>query len=161
MTENEVKPLSGTAEVSPTDAAAKEKALLQSARKKKKADRTPEEQKAFTKYCRETRRISRAKQEARQDVANGKYNSKEEVSKKEAKRILAEERLIRNPRIQECCIELAEIACRTLKLPMNAHVFTHGIQKTLEAIATKKEVESPAIDDTWHAGERVREHELK
>src|SRR5207244_2314237 len=79
---------------------------------------------------------------------------------KEAKRILQEERLIRNPRIVEVCIDLAEVACRLSKIPMNAHVFTHGIQKTLEAIATKKEVEPPAIEDVWHPGERVREHEL-
>ena len=142
------------------EAAVQETALIKSGLKKSVKDRTPDEATAVRKYNREQQRDSRARMEARKDVANSKHSSKEEVSRKEAKRILTEERLIRNPRIVEVCVELAEVACRNLKIPMNAHVFTHGIQKTLEAIATKKEVEPPAIEDVWHPGERIREHEL-
>jgi hypothetical protein len=142
------------------EAAAQETALIRSGLKKSVKDRTPDEATAVRKYNREQQRDSRARTEARKDVGNSKYSSKEEVSKKEAKRILTEERLIRNPRIVEVCVELAEVACRNLKIPMNAHIFTHGVQKTLEAVATKKEVEPPAIEDVWKAGERIREHEL-
>src|SRR5438128_200522 len=80
-------------------------------------------------YRRQNRKSARARVDARQEVANSKYSYKEEVSKKEGKRILQEERFIRNPRIVEVSVELAEVACRNLKIPMNAHVFTHGIQK--------------------------------
>ena len=159
----EVQPFpTGTAEVY-VDAeaiAANEAALLASGRRKKAADRTPEEATAVRKYNKLHKTVSRARVGARQDAVNATYSSSEEVSNKEAKRILQEDRQIRNPRIVEVCIELAEVACRLLKIPMNAHVFTHGIQKTQEAIATKKEVEPPAIEDVWHPGERVREHEL-
>jgi hypothetical protein len=107
------------------------------------------------------RKGSRARVAARKDVANGRYSSSEEVSEKEAKRILQEDRLIRNPRVVQVCVELGKVACRALRIPMNAYVFTHGIQKTLEAIATKKEVEPPQIEDIWEAGQRIRVHELR
>src|SRR6266513_1857645 len=141
--------------------AKQEAALITSGVKKKPADRTPEELKAVRKYQKLTQSKSRAKKNAREDIVNARYSSGEEVSKKEAKRILTEDRLIRNPRIVEVCIELAEVAARNLRLPFNAHLFTHGVQKTLEAVATKKQLEPPAIGDAWYPGERIREHELR
>jgi hypothetical protein len=160
---DEVAPLSGTEAVSLDTAAiaAKEAALITSGVKKKPADRTPEELKAVRKYQNLTQSKSRAKQNARKDIVNARYSSQEEVSKKEARLILQESRLIRNPRAIEVCIELAETACRNLKITMNQHIFSHGIQATLQALATKKDVEPPPIDDVWNPGERVREHELK
>src|SRR6266566_884659 len=137
-----------------------ESALLASARKKKAPQRTEQGTRAFKKYQVEKQRQTRARKGARKDVAGGLYSSQDEASRKEAKRILQEDRLIRNPCVVEVCIELAEVACRAHHIPMNAHVFTHGIQKTLEAIASKKEVEPPQIEDVWTPGERVRQHEL-
>ena len=121
--------------------------------------------KAGTPEGREQNRLnqqkSRERAKAREDKASRLPKSDTEISKKEATRILQEERLIRNPRVVEVCIELAEVACRALRMPMNAHVFTHGVQKTLEARGTNKKVEPPQIEDIWEPGERVRQHELR
>ncbi len=80
------------------------------------------------------------------------------IKPKDAKKILADQRGLRNPRVIEVCVELAQTAARSLQIPFNVHLFTHGVQKTLEA--REKKVEPPVIEDVWKAGERIREHEL-
>src|SRR6266705_696643 len=150
-------------EPAPEDLAAigaREPELIASARKKRFAkDRTEQEARAFKKYQLTKQHQTRARKGARKGVIDSAHDSSSVVSKKEAKAILQEARSIRNLRVLEVCVELAEVGCRALKIPMNQHIFTHGIQKTLEAIA-KKEVEPPSIDDVWTPGERVRQHEL-
>src|SRR5882762_4502342 len=89
-----------------------------------------------------------------------KPNCATEIKKKAAIEILQEQRLIRNTRVAEVCWELAVVAARNLKLPLNAHLFIFGVQKTLEAIQAKKEVTPPEINDVWEPGERIRQHEL-
>src|SRR5438309_2019419 len=78
--------------------AAAEKALLASGIKKAAALRSPEEAAAVKKYQKLEQKKSRARQAVRKDAVNGLAQSREEVSKKEARHILVEERLIRNPR---------------------------------------------------------------
>jgi hypothetical protein len=107
----------------------------------------------------EYKQKSRAKEKAKEEKRLGTPKCDIEIKKKEAAEILAA-RNLRNPRVIETCIELAEVAARNLRIPFNAHLFTHGVQKTLEARDTKKTVEPPTIEDVWKPGERIREHEL-
>ena len=86
------------------------------------------------------------------------WNSTVEIKPKEARLILQEERNIRNPRVLDVCVELAQVASRNLKIPFNASLFKKGLQGTLAAARGDEPQAFP--DDIWHAGERVREHEL-
>jgi hypothetical protein len=90
--------------------------------------------------------------------ASTAYNSTVEVAKSKAREILRDERNIRNPRILDICVELAQVASRNLKIPFNTSLFTKGLQGTLTAARGETPPAFPA--DEWHAGERVREHEL-
>jgi hypothetical protein len=90
--------------------------------------------------------------------ASTAYNSTVEIKPKEARRILEDERGIRNPRVLDVCVEHASYASRNLKIPYNASLFKKGLQGTLAAARGETPPAFPA--DEWHAGERVREHEL-
>lgn len=109
---------------------------------------------------REQKQKERKRNKAKAEADSAKWNSTVEVKKAEAIEILKGDRLIRNQRAAEACWEQAVIATRALKLPLNAHIFTHGISKTLDARSKKKAVDAPEINDVWYPGERVREHEL-
>src|ERR1051326_5755067 len=61
------------------------------------------------------------------------WNSTVEIKPKEARLILQEERNIRNPRVLDVCVELAQLASRNLKIPFNASLFKKGLQGTLAA----------------------------
>ena len=112
-------------------------------------------------YARKRKQKSRAKQAASASVVARKYFSSTEIKKEQALEILEKERGIRNPRVLEVCWILALIAARALSLPVNVHLFTHGVQATLEAVATKnKELPVPQIEQIWNPGERIRLHEL-
>jgi hypothetical protein len=110
-------------------------------------------------YTRVKRQESRTREKARDEKKLEQPKCDIEIKNKEAAEILAE-RGLRNPRVIETCIELAEVASRNLRIPFNAHLFSHGVQKTLEARDTKNAIEPPAIEDAWKPGERIREHEL-
>ena len=112
---------------------------------------TPDELKAHKKVI--DQRVRQKKQ-----TASYQYNSTVEVKAKEARRILEEERGIRNPRILEISVQLAEAASRNLHIPFNACLFKKGLQGTLAA--ARKEAPPPFPADVWNPGERVREHEL-
>jgi hypothetical protein len=153
MTDQITMPPSGTDELT-----AEEVALISAARKKKLAERSPQEKAAVRRYYQLKTQAARAKSLAARKAVDADFASREEVSKKEAKRILQESRGIRNPRILEICVELAEVASRNLKLPFNASLFQRGLQGTLAAARGEAAPAFPS--DEWHPGERVREHEL-
>src|SRR5882724_782583 len=116
---------------------------------------TPEERKARKKANDAESYKNRANKKKTSSFA---YNSTVEIKPKDARLILQEERNIRNPRILEVCVELAQVASRNLKIPFNASLFKKGLQGTL---AAAEGIELPAFPaDEWHAGERAREHEL-
>ena len=121
------------------------------------ASMTPEERK---EYQREASKKTRKKKAERNAKGDRLYNSPVEIKKKDAVEILQNERLIRNQRAAEICWELAVVAARNLRFPLNAYLFTHGVGKTLEAIQKKGAVAPPEIEDAWYPGERLREHEL-
>lgn len=110
-------------------------------------------------YNRLNKQKSRAKEKARETKTLQQVKCDIEVSKKDAREILTA-RGLRNPCVIDTCIELAEVAARNLRIPFNTHLFTHGLQKTLEARGTKGKIDPPAIEDVWKPGERIREHEL-
>jgi hypothetical protein len=110
-------------------------------------------------YNRLNKQKSRLKEKARETKSLQQVKCDIEIKNKEAAEILTT-RGLRNPRVIESCIELAEVAARNLRIPFNAYLFSHGVQKTLEARDTKEKVEPPAIEDAWYPGERIREHEL-
>src|SRR6266851_618285 len=135
-----------------SEAAAKaEAAPLASARKKKAKDRSPEEARAVRKYNLQRKQVSRAKD-------RNATKSDTVIKPKEAREILRNERNIRNLRVNEVCIELAQAAARNLKIPFNRSLFTKGVQGTLAALAKKEGQEFPPNE--WHPGEKLREHEL-
>jgi len=103
---------------------------------------------------------SRAGERSKADKSARKWNSTTEISKKEAREILQDERLIRHPQVLDVCVDLAKVASRNLGLPFNMHLFTHGVTATLLARELKKEVELPVTEDIWKKGERIRQHEL-
>lgn len=118
-------------------------ALLASGRKKKAKDRTSEEAAAVKAYNNAAQGRSRPKVKARQQKAARKAEAEVEVSPKEALRILQEERQIKNQHVAETCIELAKAAAQHFKIPVNAHLFTHGLRATLKANETGEEVPLP------------------
>lgn len=126
--------------------------------KKKKKDFSDEERK---KYERDVKSKNRKKDKAEASKVSRKYFSTLEIKKDAALEILEKERKIRHPRVLEVLWKLAETAARNLSIPVNAHLFTHGAQGTLEAAKTKQEQPLPEIQDVWSPGERVREHELR
>ncbi len=63
---------------------------------------------------------------------NIKYNGPE-ITKKDKIQILTEERGIKNPRVLEVCLQLAEVAARNLKLVENQHLFRYGVVETRRA----------------------------
>lgn len=116
------------------------------------------------KYQRDKAARSRNKI-AKKDAAKvartvGKWDSDIVLERKEARAIFETDRLIRHPRALDVCVELAEVASRNLRIPFSQHLITHGVIKTLEARETKAAVEPPVPDDTWTAGNRLRNHEL-
>jgi hypothetical protein len=158
----ELKPETAEVEVLPetviASEAAREEELVKSGRRKKLSERTPEEKTAVRKYNQAKTAAARARSLARHKLVDADFDSKEEVNKKEAKRILQEGRGIRSPRILEICVELAEVASRNLKLPFNASLFQRGLQGTLAA--ARGEAPQAFPPNEWHPGERVRENEL-
>jgi phage terminase large subunit-like protein len=98
----------------------------------------------------------KARTEAQREAA---ADFSQEIKPEEAKEILAEVRGLRNQRVIDVCVELAKVAARTLRLSFNRHLFTHGVQKTIEA-ASGIEVTPPDVEDVWNPGERIRLHEL-
>lgn len=101
---------------------------------------------------------SRTRQQQAQAIADAEATSTAEVKPKEARRILEEERGIRNPRILDVCVEHAAYASRNLKIPFNASLFKKGLRGTLAAVRGEQPPAFP--EDVWNPGERVREHEL-
>lgn len=111
-------------------------------------------------YARSRTKKHRDKQKAQAAKTFAMPTCDTEVSKKEVREILAT-RGLRNARVIEVCIELAEVAARNLRIPFNAHLLTKGVQATLAA-REKKEFTPPEsmTADVWSPGERIREHEL-
>ena len=116
---------------------------------------TPEQLKLHRKKIDDKSQKARRAKKAEASTA---WNSTVTIKPKEARRILEEERNIRNPRILDVCVELAQTASRNLKIPFNASLFKKGLQGTLAAARGEEPPAFPA--DEWHPGERVREHEL-
>src|SRR5260370_40729145 len=144
MNEEIKQPLSGGEEVSvkAVSSAPKEPKAAEKI-KKQLAEKSKEELK---KYNRESKAKQRKKDTAVSSVVGRKYFSTTEITKKQALEILERERNIHHPRVLEVCWLLAQIAARNLKIPLNVHLFTHGVTQTLEAIKTKQEQEPPSID---------------
>jgi hypothetical protein len=126
-----------------------EQAATSVSEKPAKKVRTPEEKERVRLAVQKTRR------KQKMSDANIAYDGPE-ISKRDAKKILEEERGIKNPRVLEVCLELAEVACRNLKLVSNQHLFRHGVVKTLQA---NKNGESPSpldIENVWQPGSPIR-----
>jgi hypothetical protein len=114
--------------------------------RKKAADRTPDESAAAKKYNNAAQTKSRDKAAKRAATMARKFDSSEEVSKKEAKRILLDERKIQNEHVADVVVELAEVAARQNGgLVMNRHLFTHGLRATLAALEADDSVAPPEI----------------
>jgi hypothetical protein len=77
---------------------------------------------------------SRAKTKSAADKKSRSVKSAEEISKKEARLILTEERGIQNLHVADTCVELAAIAARHYGITYNAHLFVYGLRKTLAAL---------------------------
>ena len=131
----------GTVEVS-SDA----KALLASARKKKLADRTPEEKQAIKEYNAAARRKSDKKIKTKNQAAAQKAESEVEISVKDAKAILREERKIQNDHVVDTIVSLAEVAARANKLVFNRYLFTHGLRAALRFKETEVEEAPPDVE---------------
>jgi hypothetical protein len=121
-----------------------------------------ERQSVAQKFCPKCKpgraKVHRTSQKQRKSAASTQWNSTVEIKPKEARRILEKERGITNPRVLDVCVEHALYAARNLKIPYNASLFKKGLQGTLAAARGETPPSIPA--DEWHAGERVREHEL-
>ncbi len=121
-----------------------------SAPKKRIKEMTPEEKK---KYNREAAKRTREKAGKKAEKAARERFSEAEVSKKDAKRILLDERQIQNDHVADTIVELAEVAARHYRIPFNAHLFTHGLRATLNARESEEAVAEPSIQPEEVKGE--------
>lgn len=130
--------------------------LEDTAPKKKIKDMTPEEKKEYQRNA-----VAKHRREKKQDDSSRRWNCTSEISEKDAREILTEDRGLRNPRVIEVCLKLAELAARELRLPYNRYMFTHGIQKQLESRANKATAmgQPPDVEDKWYLGSTIRRHE--
>ena len=156
MTEEQAAqpPIGGDVEVS-----AETKALLQSARKKKAADRTPEEIAAVKAYNNAAQSKSRPKQKAKKQAASYVFDSTVEVTKADAKKILAE-RGLKNPHIVDVCYDLALQAAESAGIPANRFLFQNGIVKARESREAGEPRTLPEIPNESVAGELSNRAEL-
>src|SRR3984893_4315316 len=121
----------------------------------KRAERKRQKQREGQKRYRD---INRAKR----DEKSADYDSNVEISDDDAREILAdpEQRGLKDEQDIKTCIAFAHAACRLLKIPFNKHLFTHGLQKTLEARSLGTPVSPLEIVDEWIVGYRSRRREL-
>jgi hypothetical protein len=115
---------------------------------------------ALKEYEADAQERSREKERDAQAKKDGRFNSKTVITKKEAIEILEKERLIKNPHVVETCVELADQAARHFKIPFNAHLMTHGLRLTLQAIETKAKVAPPDIQPEEVEGEVLQRTDL-
>ena len=78
-------------------------------------------------------RCSARKKSDRKDSQSKTRLSTVEITKKEARAILAEERGLENQHVIETCVELAEIAAHHYKLPFTSYLFTRGLRLALKS----------------------------
>jgi hypothetical protein len=76
---------------------------------------------------------SHHKLNAQKDAQSKTRLSTVEITKKEARAILQEERGLENQHVIEVCVELAEIAAHHHKLPFTSYLFTRGLLLTLKS----------------------------
>jgi hypothetical protein len=103
---------------------------------------------------------SRKKQAEIDDKNRNKWNSVIEVSTKEAKRILRDERGLKNDHVVDTIVELAEQACQINKIPHNAYVYVAGLRAALKAHIERHEQPAIEIADEIVSGEVIYSRDL-
>src|SRR5271169_2274112 len=116
-----------------------------------KKERTPEEKERVRLA------VAKHRREKKQDDSSRRWNCTTAIKEKEAREILTEDRGLRNPRVIDVCLELAELAARELRLVHNRYLFTHGIQKMLESRTDKATAmgKPPDVEDAWYPGSTI------
>ena len=141
---DDVNPLSGMEQVSPKAA------------RKVPPSGTPERK----KYNNAAQAKSRATAAKRAATMARRFDSQTEVSKKDAKKILLDERKIQSEHVADTIVELMEVAARHHHIVFNAHLFTHGLRATLQALEAGDSVEAPAIEPVEVEGEVIHRTDL-
>ncbi len=147
-------PQGGTVEVSAAVLVGKEAVT---AAKKREKDMTADEVK---EYNRSAQKKTREKKAKKAEKESRECFSAVEVSKKDAKRILLDERQIQNDHVADTIVELAEVAARHYRIPFNAHLFTHGLRATLNAREAEEVIAPLAIPAEEVNGEILHRTDL-
>jgi len=103
----------------------------------------------------QTRAINKAQAELE---AQG-LHSEAELSRKEIKQILVEERKLR-PQVAEQCVRLVQVAAREHKIPANQFLVRYGLKNTLSALQGAS-CELPISSEEIIDGEVLFQHELE
>ena len=102
----------------------------------------------------------RASEREKKEAKVGRYNSTVEISRRDAREILVEERGIRNPHVVDVVLDLADVAAKHYKLPFNTYLITHGLRVQLAALEKKQQLPAPEISDEEVPGEIINRRDL-
>jgi len=107
----------------------------------------------------EYKEIDAAQRRQSREYEGQDVRSENEVSRKDIKRILVEERKLR-PQVAEQCVRLLQVAAREHKVPANQFLVRYGLARTLTALSGAA-VELPETIQNVINGEVLFENELR
>lgn len=112
------------------------------------------------KEIREATQRSRARTKVKAQKSAQRFDSTVELSKKEFRAILENERGVKNQHVLDALVDLAEVAARHYKLPFNHYLAASGLRKTLESNQNRKQSDPLDIAEEEVVGEIVGRREL-